>query len=55
MCGVNDDSMQWRLLADNGLMIVTALKKAQAIETAKKGYAQRERKSSEYYCFQGGH
>ncbi len=47
MCGVNDDSIQWRLLAEDVLTFETALKKAQAIETAKKGYAQRERKSSE--------
>ncbi len=43
VCGVYDDSMQWRLLADNGLMFVTALKKAQAIETANKDIADLHR------------
>ncbi len=39
VCGVNDDSIQRRLLSEDGLTFETALKKAQAIETANKNMA----------------
>ncbi len=43
MCGVNDDSILRRLLAEDGLTFETALKKAQAIETANKDMADFHR------------
>lgn len=39
VCGVNDDSIQRRLLAEDGLTFETALRKAQAIEAANKDMA----------------
>jgi len=36
VCGVNDDSIQRRLLAEDGLTFETALRKSQAIEAANK-------------------
>ncbi len=43
LCGVNDDSIQRRLLAEDGLTFETALKKAQAIETSNKDMADLHR------------
>ncbi|KAI7806716.1 hypothetical protein IRJ41_010699 [Triplophysa rosa] len=39
VCGVNDDGIQRRLLAEDGLTFETALRKAQAIEAANKDMA----------------
>lgn len=43
MCGVNDDSIQRRLVAEDGLTFETALRKAQAIETANNDVADLHR------------
>lgn len=43
VCGVNDDSIQRRLLAEDGLTFETALRKAQAIEAANNDMADLHR------------